>query len=700
MRRRCAAALLVLLLLTACATTRRAPSPEPTPSPAPTVPAPPTPAPTVPAPAPMPPDHTSEPLVRVLLERTSSPVGLPQPGRAYWVIRGAGGSWLWGPLQASVVGGSVWQVGAYRDPAAAERVAAALAGGLSGDGAVESSITDEGLVRVRVRWPTAPPAEPAAELARLGHDEAFQVPGGTRVRLEGVGGWVEEEGELIVDPQGDWPTAVGDRRYHGRLRLRASGGELLVVNQLNLESYLRGVLPAEMGPAQFPELEALKAQAVAARTYAVAHLGDHDDEGYDLCASPACQVYRGADAHHPLSDRAVEETAGLIAAYDGRPIDAMYTSTCGGHTEDAELLFPDRAQPYLRGVACSWEHHLRLEGSEPRGPLMDRTGHAAAVARQEFGLSPAASAGELVRAVCDHTGVTAHLPAAIDPETFAIALLAAAGIQAPQGLVRVSSGLDRLLVLSDLFGLELAPPWDGLDGDWPAAAVLAALELRGEVVRDSGEAVPHPDGVAIYPRGAAASEPLASPLPLWERWDGAYRRVPDAEVLPGTELERLRLGERVVALVVRRSGGADEADRRSAWRSWIREREWDELARRLEVPDLERLTVTRRGVSGRVVELSAVGRSGTASRLEGFPIRRALDLPENLFTMHVLIKPDGRRVVRFLGRGWGHGVGLCQNGAYGLARSGRDFAAILATYYTGVSLMRWGGEKAEAQGSP
>ena len=449
-----------------------------------------------------------------------------------------------------------------------------------------------------------------------------------------------------------------------------------------------GVVPVEMGPSVFPELEALKAQAVAARTYAVAHLGDHDGEGYDICATPACQAYYGAGSEHPLSNRAVEETAGVIAVYDGVPIDAMYTSTCGGHTEDAEVLFPDRAQPYLTGVACAWEHTLHLEGDRGDDSWRDRLAFRAAVARQILGLPPDAAAGELVRAVYDHTGVAAHLLADGDPESFSIAIMAAAGLHAPQAFVRETSGLGTLLALSDLFDLEL-PPASDLEGDWPAAAALGVLQVRGDVTSDRGEAVPHPVGVAIYPRRADGSEPLPSPVALWERWGDAHRRRGAVDVLPGTEIERWRLGDRVVALVVRRSGGAGEADRRSAWRSWIRDRKWDYLAGRLELPDLERLTITRRGISGRVVELVAAGKSGEVRRFEGFPIRRALDLPENLFTFHVFTNSEGERMVRFLGRGWGHGVGLCQNGSYGLARAGRSYAEILETYYTGVALASW-----------
>jgi len=70
-------------------------------------------------------------------------------------------------------------------------------------------------------------------------------------------------------------------------------------------------------------------------------------------------------------------------------------------------------------------------------------------------------------------------------------------------------------------------------------------------------------------------------------------------------------------------------------------------------------------------------------------VRQALELPETLFTMHLRTAADGQRVVRFLGRGWGHGVGLCQHGAYGLARAGMVFDRILEHYYTGIQVVRW-----------
>src|SRR6185436_1522233 len=124
------------------------------------------------------------------------------------------------------------------------------------------------------------------------------------------------------------------------------------VNVLNVEDYLKGVVPKEMGPTIYPELEALKAQAVAARTYLEANRGQFAEDGFDICDSARCQVYGGLSAEHPLSDFSVDQTAGVIATYEGHPINALYTATCGGHTEDLKNVFREMEGPYLKGVEC------------------------------------------------------------------------------------------------------------------------------------------------------------------------------------------------------------------------------------------------------------------------------------------------------------------------------------------------------------
>jgi stage II sporulation protein D len=679
------------------------PQPSPTPTVVPTPPVAiepqrpmPASAPSAPPPARMPSRDLEPPLVRILLERSRGRVELPQPGRAYRATHSGGAVWLWGPLEVAASAGREWQVGAYGEESAATAAADRLRQRLGTGVEVRSERTDERLTRVRVRWNGPEPPDATAILADLGFTGAFPVAGGGGVEvLAGAGGPLEAAGEVLLEPAGDYPTAVGGGRYRGRFRVRVVGDEILVVNELNFESYLRGVVPAEMGPVVFPEVEALKAQAVAARTYAVAHRGERAGEGYDLCATTACQVYEGVGVEHPLSDRAVAETAGLIAVYAGAPIDAMYASTCGGHTDDAALLFPDRAAPYLKGVPCAWERPLVLEGAGADGEWRSAAEAAEEVACTALGLSreTATPGAVLARVGASGLGPPGRLPDGADASRFAAALLATAGLGAAAEVVgQGATPVERLLALADLFEIELAPPPPEWANGWHLRAALAVLELAGVVARDRGEAVPRPEGVGIFPRKAAASEPLPSPLPLWERWGTSQRPVARAEVLPGTLLDRLRRGDQVLALTVARSGGGGDADRRSAWRFWARERTWSELADRIGVPDLVDLEVTARAESGRVVGLTAIGRSGARKELSGFPIRRALDLPDNLFAFHRLRRPDGVDVVRFLGRGWGHGVGLCQNGAYGLARAGMRFEQILGTYYTGIELARWEGE--------
>ena len=128
-----------------------------------------------------------------------------------------------------------------------------------------------------------------------------------------------------------------------------SSGALSGINELHIEDYLYGVVPRELGPIAFPEIEAQKAQSVAARTYALANLGKRNIDGFDLLATTSDQVYGGYSAEHPVSSAAVDATRGIALMYNGALINAMYSSTSGGHTADSEESF-DAVVPYLRGI--------------------------------------------------------------------------------------------------------------------------------------------------------------------------------------------------------------------------------------------------------------------------------------------------------------------------------------------------------------
>ncbi|MCP2605195.1 SpoIID/LytB domain-containing protein, partial [Candidatus Aminicenantes bacterium AH-873-B07] len=144
--------------------------------------------------------------------------------------------------------------------------------------------------------------------------------------------------------------------YRGIFVVKSTVKGIVLINILNMEDYLKGVVPVELSPYAFNEIEAQKAQAVAARTYALKNLGMYKELGFDLIDTPKCQVYGGISVENPLSTKAVEETKGEVITYRGKLINALYTSTCGGSTENVENVFLGRAAPYLRGTQCFYEH--------------------------------------------------------------------------------------------------------------------------------------------------------------------------------------------------------------------------------------------------------------------------------------------------------------------------------------------------------
>jgi stage II sporulation protein D len=143
---------------------------------------------------------------------------------------------------------------------------------------------------------------------------------------------------------------IGGVQYRGVAEvMQNAAGTLAGIDEVPMEEYLYGVVPRELGPAQYPEIEAQKAQAVAARTYAHASLGKHWNNGYDVLATVQDQVYGGASAEQSVSTSAVNATAGIVATYNGAMINALFYATSGGRTSNSEDVFAV-SEPYLRSV--------------------------------------------------------------------------------------------------------------------------------------------------------------------------------------------------------------------------------------------------------------------------------------------------------------------------------------------------------------
>lgn len=142
---------------------------------------------------------------------------------------------------------------------------------------------------------------------------------------------------------------VNEKQYRGNIDIHLTHGKtgLTIVNTLPIEQYLYGVIAREMSPSW--HLEALKAQAVAARTYALYNLNKHQGDNYDVCATTDCQVYSGRESEVPQVIKAVDDTSGQVIMSQGKVIPAYFHSSSGGYTENSENVW-GTYQPYLRGV--------------------------------------------------------------------------------------------------------------------------------------------------------------------------------------------------------------------------------------------------------------------------------------------------------------------------------------------------------------
>jgi len=440
------------------------------------------------------------------------------------------------------------------------------------------------------------------------------------------------------------------KTYRGKVRLSVGKKQVLVINQVEVEEYLRGVVPAEMGPKEYPSLEALKAQAVAARSYAMAKFKKPDNANYHLCDTPACQVYEGKNHEKPLTDQAIEETRGLVLKDpSGNIVEAFFTATCGGHTTLGTNIFPQGpVSDHFPSQPCFPVPETLVSGGgkSPFGPA------AAAAA--------AAWDGDLAAGFDREFGLT------LDPA------------DPCSGLLRFFTGLPGNC--SALFALPVfKEAWIGHmggEGDeallWEVAAVM--LGEAGRLKKRSG-VFTLLEGDKILLLEEAEPFCLAPQPRLFLRRGGRTVAVPSLILHPGERLEAWEWGGGAMALVKdeRLVGGV--ADGRARLAQWLRFVSWEEITAKTGVAGAKALEVTRSSPEGRVLAMKITGARGSKT-LERLDVRFKLGIPELLFK--VLPTREG---VFFLGSGWGHGVGMCQEGAFGMGASGLGFMTILNFYY-------------------
>ncbi len=544
------------------------------------------------------------------------------------------------------------------------------------------------------------------------------------------------------DDEQNAPVRFNDKPYRGRIEVFTNlRGSLTVVNELGLEDYVRGVVANELSPGGYPAIEALKAQAIAARTYALRNRGQFMSQGFDVLPTTRSQVYRGLTSENPLSTRAVDETRGLIATYNGEPINALYTSTCGGRTEDSEKIF-NEAVPYLRARECAAEgatfDRFVIKTSRQPAELQDDANVVLArdvslLFTQNFGtlrdrvsdswLSADATVVEVQNWLANVARVARQTMPVITadvnrPPAFATALSAAVFGESRAGTLLNDADADYLLAVKDAGDVPAANRADlamllrdGHLSVYPDAtlrprlplsrarvlhAIARLLEARNLLQLWKANARPASDGQLILRSTKGKDQPIRVNTDAFLfRYLGERPYAVSSVALVGGEpvIYHLAPNGQIDFLEVRPAPNGAAADRMSPFANWSKELSPAQVQARLAraargIGAIVDLRVASRGASHRVTDLEIVGTSGTA-HVRGGRIRSALGLREQLFVIDREYDDDGRvSEFTFVGRGWGHGVGMCQVGAYGLAKQGWTSEQILKAYYSGIEITR------------
>ena len=535
------------------------------------------------------------------------------------------------------------------------------------------------------------------------------------------------------------PVKFNGKSYRGRIEVFVnSRGSLTAVNVVSLEDYLLGVVPRELG---LPHLEAEKAQAVAARTYAIANIDNFVNKGFDLMPTVQSQVYGGVSAETKMATMAVQQTRGIIATYKGKPINAMYTSTCGGRTENSENVF-DFNEPYLRGVECSLEGHKHFDPftiKTTRQPAKLRDAGNLELARlmsllsvNGFQLSTAqmndswfedqptdSEMSNWLNQLAQKFGKTfpnvnrdtakpaelAHLLATmIYPPGYADTLMSDSDVNYQLSFddaqeIPKERRADLAILLRDRYfsihpDLTLKP-----NKAFSRAEMLRLIRQIYDKKKwmpglQIGTAKASVDGKLVLRSGKSEKQLIVRPdVFLFRQFGADLYPVREASLVGGEEVSyQTDASGAVFYLEVKPTEAPTSAESMSPFSNWNVSLSASAVQSRLSryvrgIGTLYDVNVKQKGYSRRAVELEIIGSNGV-KLLKGGKIRSALRLNEQLFVINKHYSGSTVSSYTFTGRGWGHGVGMCQYGAFGLAKMGVKYDEIIKHYYTGVELTK------------
>ncbi|BBB31747.1 hypothetical protein TTHT_0100 [Thermotomaculum hydrothermale] len=484
---------------------------------------------------------------------------------------------------------------------------------------------------------------------------------------------------------------VNGKRYRGIIEIVSYNGKMNVINVIDIEDYLKGVVPAEMSPKLYPDIEALKAQAVAARTYVYYNLGQFKEMGFDICATQSCQVYKGYDVENDLSSEAVDETAGEIIVYNNKPINAMFTAYCGGHTEDFENVFGGNPVPYLKGVKCEGEGsfpHKTISAKKVLEPVSTPY-----ISRPYFAIAVLMSKGLLneneLNGLNDYSGKGFA-------QAYLNRILRYVGIDVKEIPLKSGKLSDIGEYLSiQIFNTESMKPLfesELITQDLPDidAKKIDIIGIAYSLLKNFENIDYYDLDFLIVDKDFLMG--LEDPEFLFINQGRTELSVPIATIRVGDRL-RIIYDEKNIPLAITivtpesQLGLTDSFLSGYVWYKFLTLEQLQERAGKFGFKkDITDIEIVKKTDTGRVVKIRV--KSGNYSRIySGLKVRWFFGVKENKFQLYKRFDDKGKlKGVYIVGNAWGHGVGMCQIGAFGLALKGWDYKKILKHYYTGVEI--------------
>ncbi len=185
---------------------------------------------------------------------------------------------------------------------------------------------------------------------KTGGDFVVRSDGGEVEIIKSRGGTVHKSPIISIRHTSEKNMYINGNPYRGGFVFMPSHGGVITINVLDVDDYIKGVLPAEIGYLTAERYEAYRVQAVASRSYALSKIAEKRDELFDLKATIMDQVYKGVKGEHPEATEAVEETRGRVAVWNGEPAKTYYCACCGGYTADIRISWPWKTPyPFLYG---------------------------------------------------------------------------------------------------------------------------------------------------------------------------------------------------------------------------------------------------------------------------------------------------------------------------------------------------------------